>query len=159
LLGATIWVGSQVMMFAVVVPSLRAASATGARLQVLTAVTRRFGYLGGASLVLLVLTGIDNISRYAPASMFDLRYGYILAVKVAMVALVVALTLLHTLYVGPRLLALLSADEAGSSDAARARLRATRRLSVSISVLTLLLSLAILFCAALLRSVYANTVA
>ncbi len=104
-IGATIWVGSQVMMFAVVIPSLRLMEGT-TRQQLVAGVTRRFGYLGFAALLLLVLTGLDNINRYAPSDLFDHRYGYILTVKLIMVAAVIALTALHALWLGPKLLAL-----------------------------------------------------
>lgn len=153
ILGATIWVGSQVMMFVVVTPSLRAAGDPGARYRVLRSVTRRFGYLGTASLVLLILTGIDNIDRYAPADMFDLRYGYILAVKLALLGVVLVLTVVHTRVIGPQLLAAQESQRTG--DAAAAAIRSLRLRSIAVSSLTLLLSLIILFCAALLRTSFA----
>lgn len=148
LLGAAVWVGSQVMLLAVVVPSLRPAE-PGTRQQVLAGVTRRFGYLGLAALVLLVVTGLDNIDRYSPADMFDYRYGYILAAKLVMLAAVVLLTAAHALYLGPKLL------EAQSRAAGPDEVRRLRMRSVAASGLTLVLSVLILFCAALLRSAYA----
>jgi len=164
ILAAAIWVGSQVMLFVVVVPALRAAEDPRSRAAVLRGVTRRFGYLGTASLALLVLSGIDNVDRYGPPDMFDLRYGWVLTVKLALFAAVLVLTALHSLVIGPRLMALhslvigprlmaLQQAAAVSPDAATAaRIRALRARSVVFSGLTLLLSIAILFCAALLRS-------
>jgi uncharacterized membrane protein len=46
IVAAAVWVGSQVMMFVVVIPSLRLTESLVARHQVLRGVTRRFGYLG-----------------------------------------------------------------------------------------------------------------
>jgi hypothetical protein len=83
--------------------------------------------------------------------MFDYRYGYILATKLTMFGLVVALTGVHTLVVGPRLLRLQSEPAASTSP----ELCSLRKWSILISVLTLLLSIAILYCAALLRSAFA----
>jgi putative copper export protein len=152
LLAAATWVGSQVMMFAVIVPGLRRLDA-GPRWRLMSVVTVRFGWLGGFSLAVLVATGIDNINRYSPADMFDFRYGYILAVKVALVAAVVLLTLAHSLVVGPRLLRAQEAALASASAVpAESRLR---RQSVMLSSATFLLSLAVLFCAALLRGPFA----
>jgi uncharacterized membrane protein len=153
-LAAMVWVGSQVMMFAVVVPAVRSVADEGMRYAVLRTVTTRFGYLGIGALALLVLTGLDNINRLAPGDAFDIRYGYILATKLTMVAIVVVLTLLHTLVIGPAQLRLMSAGESSSGATAGERAR-MRRLSVLVSVLTLLLSLAIVFCAVLLGSGYA----
>jgi putative copper export protein len=150
LIAATIWVGSQVMMFAVVIPSLRLVEDAGTHSRLLRGVTRRFGYLGLAALVFLALTGVDNIDRYAPAPMFDFRYGTILATKLILYVLVILLTAAHALVIGPRLLA-----AQGSTNEAAARVRSLRRQSILVSSLTLVFSIAILFCAALLRSPYA----
>lgn len=152
---AAIWVGSQVMMFAVVIPAVRAVGEPGARFEILRGVTRRFGYLGLGALVLLVLTGIDNITRHSPGDMFDIRYGYILAVKLTMVALVFLLTVLHTTVIGPAQLSLQEAELSRDNVIAAERAASLRRVSVTISVLTLLLSLAIVFCAVLLGSGFA----
>lgn len=149
---AMVWVGSQIMMFAVVVPSIRLIDDARARHQVLRGVTSRFGYLGFAALVLLVLTGIENIDRYSPSQMFDYRYGYILAVKLLMLVAVGALTALHTLRVGPALLALQARELEAGTAVSRDEMRSLRLRSVGVSSLTLVLSLAIVFCAALLGS-------
>ena len=150
IVGAAVWVGSQVMMVAVVIPSLRLAGPE-VRQPVLASVTKRFGYLGLASLVLLVLTGLDNLDRYAPADMFDYRYGYLLAAKLSLLTAAVVLTAAHALYLGPRLLRLYESGALHDDS----RVKSVRILSIASSSLTLLLSLLILLCAALLRSPYA----
>lgn len=155
ILGATVWIGSQVMMFAVVVPSLRAAEDGWSRYQVLQAVTVRFGYLGFGALILLVITGIENIFRYAPSDMFEFRYGYILAAKLSIVAVVIALTAVHTLVIGPRLLAQQARDLTGGATGESPPRGTLRRRSIVISATTLVLSLAIVFCAVLLRTSFA----
>jgi uncharacterized membrane protein len=152
LLGAAAWVGPQLMMFLVVVPGLGALDPES-RVRLLARVTVRFGWLGAAALALLVLTGIDNIDRLAPGSMFEYRYGYILAVKVALAGVIVLLMAAHSLRAGPALLRLQEAALVDGGD--EAALSRARRRSVMLSSLTLLLSLAVLFCAALLRSRWA----
>jgi uncharacterized membrane protein len=153
-LAAMVWVGSQVMMFAVVIPAVRTLADDGSRYAILRVMTTRFGYLGLGALGLLVLTGLDNINRLAPGDMFDIRYGYILATKLVMVAVVVVLTLLHTLFIGPAQLRAMAEGDSGPAEAVAARGK-LRHISVSVSVVTLLLSLAIVFCAVLLTSGFA----
>jgi uncharacterized membrane protein len=153
IVAAAVWVGSQVMMFVVVIPSLRLTEILIARHQVLRGVTRRFGYLGLAALILLALTGVDNLDRYAPDDIFHFRYGYILAGKLIMLTIAIGLTAVHALWIGPRLLDLQA--NVDSIDDGAARMRGLRLKSIATSSMTLVLSLGILFCAALLRSPYA----
>ena len=160
IVSATVWVGSQVMMFAVVVPAVRSIDEGRARYRFLAALTPRFGWLGGGALVVLVLTGVDNVRRYAPSSgvIFDVRYGYILVAKLIMVALVILRTVYHGAHVGPKLLRLQGEALAGQA-ASAASLPATRLQSVLISSLTLILSLLILLCATLLRTSFGGEAA
>jgi uncharacterized membrane protein len=70
LLAAATWVGSQVFMFAAVMPALRTLDDTARRGAVLV-LNKRFARLGWGALVILVLTGIENIGgagRDRPAS-------------------------------------------------------------------------------------------
>ena len=154
LLAAAAWLGPQLMMFLVIVPSLRTLDAP-VRVRLLDRLTLRLGWLGAFSLLMLVITGVDNIDRYSPPSMFEFRYGYILTLKVTLAAVVIVLTSLHSAVVGPRLLRLQEAA-LESGDAESRQLSAARRLSIAISSLTLLLSLVILLCAALLRGAYGH---
>lgn len=151
IIAATIWVGSQVMMFVAVIPAGRLIDEPQLRMRFLQSLTVRFGWLGAGALTLLVLTGIDNISRYAPGDVFDYRYGYVLTVKLVMVVLIIALTYFHTRVVGPRLMhELMMLAASGTPDFAR--LSQLRRTSILTSSVILLLSLAVLFCAGLLRT-------
>jgi putative copper export protein len=152
LIGAAAWVGPQLMMFLVVAPGLGALDAES-RVRLLARVTVRFGWLGAGALALLVFTGIDNIDRLAPGRMFDYRYGYILVVKIALAGVIVLLMAAHSLRAGPALLRLQEAALGGGVD--EGALSKARRRSVMLSSMTLLLSLGVLFCAALLRSRWA----
>lgn len=145
LLGAALWIGPQFTLALAATPAIRGVPDDTARAQALRTLTTRFGMLSGAALVLLILTGIDNVVQRAPADMFDLRYGPILVAKLVMVTLALVATAYHAAVVGPPLL---KAIEAGDLAAAR-RLR---RRSLAASILNLALGLAILYAAALLRS-------
>jgi uncharacterized membrane protein len=158
LLAAAIWVGSQVFMFAAVVPALRVLD-DAARRRAVVVLNRRFAWLGWGALAVLVLTGINNViqrqrdydiifaGRDWPWFDFDFRYAWIFVAKLALVAVVIALTAIHTEAVGPRLLALQESGRAGSEELGR-----MRRLSIVLSVLNLLAGVAILFLVALLQN-------
>lgn len=153
ILGAALWIGPQVMMFAVVVPSLRAVKEESVRVQILRALAPRLGWLGGFALTLLIATGIYNVFYRMPADPFDYRYGYMLSLKMGLVAVIGLLTVAHSFAVGPRLLALQEA--ALGEDVEESEIRPARLRSVLVSSLTLLLSLFVLLIAVFLRSSFA----
>ena len=149
LFAAATWVGSQVFMFAAVVPALRTLD-EAARHRAVLVLNRRFAWLGWGALAILVLTGINNvIQRQDETDLvfdYDFRYAWIFVVKLVLVAVVIALTAIHTYAVGPRLLALQEGGQ-GSEELSR-----MRRLSIRLSVVNLLASVAILFLVALLQN-------
>jgi len=150
LLAAATWVGSQVFMFVAVVPALRTLD-EAARHRAVLVLNRRFAWLGWGALAILVLTGISNvIDRQRDTDLvfnYDFRYAWIFVVKLALVAVVIALTAIHTYVVGPRLLALQERGQATAADLGRAR-----RLSIQLSVINLLAGVAILFLVTLLQN-------
>ena len=107
-----VWVGSQVLVAVAVMPSLRRIADGPTRLEALSTFTRRFNFVAWFSLLLIVLTGglvvgerIDDIeSSYG--SLFDLRWGFIFAIKMALLAAMVGLVGLHSFILGPRQLRL-----------------------------------------------------
>ena len=149
-MAAATWVGSQVFMFAAVVPALRTLD-EAARHRAVLVLNRRFAWLGWGALAILVLTGISNvIDRQRDTDLvfnYDFRYAWIFVVKLALVAVVIALTAIHTYVVGPRLLALQERGQATAADLGRAR-----RQSIRLSVLNLLAGVAILFLVTLLQN-------
>ncbi len=151
LLAAATWVGSQIFMFAAVVPALRTLD-EAARYRAVVVLNRRFAWLGWGALAILVLTGIDNvIQRQKDLDIvfdYDFRYAWIFVVKLVLVAVVVALTAIHAYVVGPRLLALQEGARAGSEELSR-----MRRQSIQLSVVNLLAGVAILFLVALLQNI------
>jgi uncharacterized membrane protein len=150
ILGAVLWLGPQFFMFIAVMPALRAAGDT-ARMRAMAVLTVRFNYLAWSALALLVLTGLYSVGdRAADFDLFDVRYGFILVVKVAFAAAAILLTALHSFVIGPQLLALQEAAATGGGVEPE-RIAALRRRSMLISIATLLLGLAIVYMGALLR--------
>jgi uncharacterized membrane protein len=146
LLAAATWVGSQIFMFAAVVPALRTLD-EAARYRAVVVLNRRFAWLGWGALAILVLTGIDNAIREDDVFDFDVRYGWIFVAKLALVAVVFVLTAIHSYAVGPRLMALQEGGQASAAELSR-----MRRQSIQLSVVNLLASVAILFLVALLQN-------
>lgn len=153
IVAAVLFVGPQVFLVVAAVPALKTIEDVRQRQAASRVMTRRFGALGGVALLTLVITGLINYQHandlgYIDRSAFP-RYFFALQVKLALVALVVVLTLLHGAVFGRRLQRL---QEQG---AAEAELAAVRRWSMRLSLATLVTSIAILFCAALLGSSWA----
>ena len=150
ILGAVLWLGPQFFMFIAVMPALRAAGDT-ARMRAMAVLTVRFNYLAWGALALLVLTGLYSVGdRAADFDLFDVRYGFILVVKLCFAAAAIALTATDSFVIGPRLLAL-QEKAATVAGVRQERIAALRRRSMLISVATLLVGLAIVYMGALLR--------
>jgi uncharacterized membrane protein len=150
LVAATVWVGPQIFMFAVVVPALRATKDPAARYRAVVVLTQRFNVLAWAAMGLLVGTGVHNViheqDRHGQAFEYDLRYAWLLVAKLALVALAILLTIYHSYVVGPRLMAHQEAREEGP------HVDALRRHSIVVSVANLLVALTILFVVTLLQN-------
>ncbi|HWO94697.1 MAG TPA: CopD family protein, partial [Dehalococcoidia bacterium] len=123
------------------------------RSNVMSGITRRFGYLGWGSLVILLVTGIGNtFQRQSDLEFFgrdvfdfDYRYAWLLTAKLVLVAIVVVLTAWHSFVLGPRML-----DE--QRDGAPAEDQASlRRLSIIVSAANLVILLAIVYLVTLMQ--------
>ena len=152
ILAAVAFVGPQIFLVLAGVPALRTIEDVRQRQAASRVMTRRFGVLGGIALVVLVVTGLINYAHvddlgYINHDEFP-RYFFALQIKLTLVALVVVLTVLHGAVFGRRLQRL---QEEGASNE---ELAATRRWSMTLSMATLVASIAILFCAALLGSTW-----
>jgi uncharacterized membrane protein len=151
IVAATAWVGPQLFLV-LVIPALRALEPP-ARARALRVLTQRFGWLGGAALVVLVLSGISNLFQRIDDGFDvfnpDLRYLWIFVTKMSLLGLAVILTALHSFVVGPRQLRLMEASAGGPPSPELAR---ARRATMLLSALVLLASLGILFAAALLAN-------
>jgi len=128
-------------------PALRTIADVKVRAQASRVMTMRFGVLGGAALVVLIVTGVINYVHANDEKELDLkRYFMAMQIKLTLVALVVLMTILHGAVFGRRLQQL---QETGASEA---EIAATRRWSMLLSMAALAASIVILLCAALLGS-------
>jgi len=147
ILGAVVFIGPQVFLAAVAIPALRTIQDVRERLRVTSAITRGFGMVGGAALALVVITGFWNLHEAQDNNYTDIkRYFFTLQVKLLLVVVVIILTALHAMVFGRRLLRL------QEENAGEAQIAAARRASMIASIATLVVSLAILLCAAILGS-------
>ncbi|MCH8066153.1 MAG: DUF4149 domain-containing protein [Chloroflexi bacterium] len=151
ILAATIWVGPQVFLFVAAVPALRTVEDTQVRARAMRVLTTRFGYLAWGALAVLVITGIANLYEHDldVDVLFERNFGIIFQVKMTLLIATVALTAVHSFIIGPRLL------DMQESVADEAELAPTRRLSIIISSVNLLIAVGIIFCAALLSTTFA----
>jgi putative copper export protein len=145
---ACAWVGGLLFFALVLVPVLRG-SPGPKTVELVRAVGMRFRVVGWATVGLLIVTGVGNLLLRMPGSIllhaefWQSYFGKLLALKLALVAGMVAVSVAHDL-IGARATALATAQP-GSAPAMALRNRASR-----LGRLVALLALAILFVAVLL---------
>ncbi|WP_322795457.1 hypothetical protein [Tepidiforma sp.] len=149
ILGIALWVGPQVMLAVAWPAASRQVTDLPQRVAAMRVMTRRFGYLGGAGLALIVIAGTYLISTWREyyaipedADFLSLRFGFWFVVKMTLFLLMLAVVGLHIAWAGPRQLRAYEAKARGEGD--DEELRAARRLSLALSISGLALSLAIM---------------
>jgi uncharacterized membrane protein len=153
ILAVSIWVGPQFFLFIAALPAIRTIEDRQTRARVMRVIVTRFGWLAWIAMGVIVLTGISNLFQVGGdtplnwASANDFRYGRIFAEKMVLVAITVGLTAVHSFIVGPRQLALNEQMEADPTEVAR-----LRRISIGISVTSLLASVLAIFMGAVLAN-------
>lgn len=114
ILSAIVWIGGMVFLSLVVVPVARRAELRGQIGSLLRWTGRRFRWIGWICFLLFILTGIINLS-YRGYDWGDLwsgalwggSFGQTLALKLALVAVIMAMSVVHDFLVGPRATALM----------------------------------------------------
>ena len=151
IVAVTVWLGPQFFMFLVTVPAVRVIEDPAVRLQVMRVIVTRFGWLAWAAMAVIVLSGVSNLFQEADefGHLWDTEYRYfqIFSTKMVLVGLMVILTALHTFVIGPKQLRLLEEMRSDSTEAA-----GLRRISIIVSSLALLASIAAVYAAALLAN-------
>jgi uncharacterized membrane protein len=153
ILAVTVWVGPQFFLFIAALPAVRTIEDRQARARVMRVIVTRFGWLAWIAMGVIVLSGISNLFQVGGdtgltwANANDYRYGRLFAEKMFLVGLTVALTAAHTFVVGPRQLALNEQMDADPTEVGR-----LRRISIAISVVTLLASVLAIFMGAVLAN-------
>ena len=92
-------------MLALAVGAARRTVAEHERIALFRALGRRFAVAGGIAMLVLIATGTDMAADRLGAwgDLFDTDYGERLLAKLGVVAVVIALTLFHSLVQGPAL--------------------------------------------------------
>jgi copper resistance protein D len=150
LIAAAVWAGGLVFL-GLAVGAARRTLGDRERIALFRQLGRRFLVVGGVALLLLIATGTDMAAdRLASfGDLFDTDYGKRLAEKVALVLLVIALTLFHSLVQGPALSLLReqALERPGDAELAATIRRKAARAGI-VSALNLMATLAILVLAA-----------
>ena len=145
ILAAVAFIGPQFFLALAAVPAMRTIEDVKVRARAMRVMTMRFGVLGGGALVVLLVTGVLSYARLDHQNDYK-RYFITLQIKLTLVAVVVLLTILHGAVFGRRL------QRLQESNAAEAEIAEVRRMSQYASMATIVLSIVILFCAAILGS-------
>jgi putative copper export protein len=153
LTGAAVWAGGLVFL-GLAAATARRTIGPRERIAFFRSFGRRFALVGAVALALLIATGIDMASdRNAWGDLTSTSYGRTLLAKLILVALVIALTFVHSFVQGPRLSRLREqALERPDDEQLRAEIRARAARSGIVSALMLLATLAILVLAARLAT-------
>ena len=109
IVAAAAWLGGMLFLVLVVVPALRAPSLAAQAATAIRIVGERFRTVGWATLLVLIVTGAANaafragsLEELAGPAWWAAPFGRILALKLALVALVLVLSGLHDFVIGPR---------------------------------------------------------
>ena len=158
ILGVALLVGPQFFMALAWIPASREITDLPVRIKAMRTITRRFGYIGGAGIVLLVLAGSYLIADWRDyygvpddAAFTDLRFGVVFIIKMSLFTVMLVALAVHMFWLGPRQLEALEA-QANGERISEAEVRSARIQSMLTSVLGLVLALAIMVMGAMLNT-------
>ncbi len=100
LLAAVVWVGSMIFFSLVVMPTLRHGLPPPQRQELIRALGRRYRVLGWTSIGVLLTTG--PLLTWRHGVVWSSGFGQLLSFKLVLVGIMLALTVLHDLSIGPR---------------------------------------------------------
>ncbi|HEX6994449.1 MAG TPA: DUF4149 domain-containing protein [Gammaproteobacteria bacterium] len=128
ILAAIVWIGGMVFLGAILIPILRrGAAAQGQYAELIRLTGTRFRNVGWACLVILVLTGLVNLTRWgvgfeqlSSARFWASPWAHILGTKLVLVVAALAISAVHDFVVGPRATRTLR-EAPGSKEAGRLR--------------------------------------
>jgi uncharacterized membrane protein len=155
IMAAVVWVGGTIFLASVLLPAIRRPELASIALGLIRWTALRFRWVGWVCFVIFILTGMLNLA-FRGLTWSDLiaghfwrgSFGSALALKLTVVAIILAISALHDFVIGPR------ATAAWQRDAKSARTRRLRNQAVQIARLNLLLGLiAILLGSMLVRGV------
>lgn len=105
IMAAIAWVGGMIFLTLVVVPVERGIEDRRLRYDLVNKIGIRFKYLGWASILILITTGVYNVLQKLSSwdELFSTSYGKTLLLKLVIVFLMFSLSVLHDFFLGPRL--------------------------------------------------------
>jgi uncharacterized membrane protein len=149
ILGIALFVGPQFFIAFAWAPAARGIVDQRVRLELTRKLTRSFGFIGGAGIVLIVVAGSYLISTWRDhwaipddVDFTSLRYGVLFIVKMSLLVVMLAIVAGHMFFVGPRLVERMEDHLDGR--ATEADVRSARMLSMGLSIAGLLLALSIM---------------
>lgn len=148
LIAASIWVGGALFIGIVISPLLKTMSTSlEERLQFMIKVGRRFNRIAIPSLIILIVTGLYNSTAFLnkPELLFSSNYGNFLIVKII---LVIALVITFVTHV--RIIRKDVEEKIISKQMLESQIQKLRKKIIILGEVTIVLSVAILFMAALL---------
>lgn len=143
ILAAIAWIGGAIFLAAVIVPCVRRPELREHAALLIQITGRRFKYLGWGCLLILVVTGITNLTfkGLGPAlhtsEFWTGPFGSLLAHKISLVLLILVLSAAHDFYIGPR------AAESWRTDPDSARTKRLRKAASWMGRINLLLALVV----------------
>ena len=146
LIGAAVWAGGMVML-GLAVGAARRTVEEPERIALFRSLGRRFAVAGGIAMLVLIATGTDMASDRLGSwgDLADTGYGERLLAKLIVVAVVIALTLFHSLVQGPALSRLRAeAVEWPEDEALRRLIRRKAAQAGLVSALNLVATIAVL---------------
>ena len=147
---AAIWVGGSLFIGAVFAPILKKMSmSVEERLQLMIKVGRRFNKIAVPALIILIITGIYQAHLVLQKSdiLYDTSYGNVLIIKMILVAALVGTYAIHV-----RIIRKDVEDQIMANQIPEAQLQKLRKKIIILGEITVVLSVIILFLAALLNS-------
>ena len=148
LVAAAIWVGGSIFIGIIFSPILKTiATSTEDRIQIMIKVGKRFNKLAVPSLIILMATGLYNshLLLSKPDLLMATSYGVFLAIKIS---LVIALIITYAIHV--RVIRKDVEDRIMSKQMSTKQIQKLRKKIIILGEITVALSVAILFFAALL---------
>ncbi len=148
LISASIWVGGSIFIGIVLVPVLKTMTTSmEERLQIMIRVGRRFNKIAVPSLIILIITGVYNSHQFLskPELLLSSSYGNFLIIKII---LVIALIIVFTVHI--RIIRKDVEEKILSKEMPENQIQKLRKKIIILGEATVVISIAILFMAALL---------
>jgi len=150
LVAASIWVGGSIFIGIVLAPLLKTISdSIDGRLSIMIRVGRKFNKIAVPSLIILIVTGLYNSSGYLtrPSLFLTTNYGLVLVAKIVLVIILIVTFIIHVRMIRTKVEKQIESKEL-SEDA----IQKLRSKIITLGRITVIVSVAILLMAALLRS-------